>query len=145
MKYFYFWFYVEYYIPVLKKEAYESRDKFFEKFDFSLDDVYRALDFFDKYKNDIQEFMWKNTKEKYDRDLSIGLFDCTNYYFEINYNDEDLIKEEEKFDGYYSIVTSELDYSDQKIRQVYRELIKIEDSFKITKSNLEARPVYVWT
>lgn len=80
--------------PGSKKEAFESRDNFFEKFDFSLDDVYRALNFFDKYKEDIQEVMWKNTKEKYDRDLSIGLFDCTNYYFEINYNDEDLVDEE---------------------------------------------------
>ena len=80
--------------PGSKKEAYESREKFFEKFDFSLKDLYRALDFFDKYKNDIQEVMWKNTKEKYDRDLSVGLFDCTNYYFEINYNDEDLVDEE---------------------------------------------------
>ena len=80
--------------PGSKKEAYESKEKFFEKFDFSLKDLYRALDFFDKYKNDIQEVMWKNTKEKYDRDLSVGLFDCTNYYFEINYNDEDLVDEE---------------------------------------------------
>ena len=31
------------------------------------------------------------------------------------------------------------------MREVYRELINIEDSFKITKSNLETRPIYVWT
>lgn len=54
------------------------------------------------------------------------------------------IKEEEKFDGYYSIVTSELDMSDLKMRDVYRGLAKIEDSFKVTKTYFEARPVYVW-
>lgn len=58
---------------------------------------------------------------------------------------EDKIKEEEKYDGYYSIVTSELDMTDQKMRDVYRGLVKIEESFKITKSNFESRPVYVWT
>ena len=82
--------------PGSKREAYESRNRFFEKFDFSLDDIYRALDFFDEYKDDIQKVMWENTKEKYKRDLSTGYFDCTNYYFEIDYNDEDLVDEEGK-------------------------------------------------
>ncbi|NBL00303.1 MAG: IS1634 family transposase [Erysipelotrichia bacterium] len=59
--------------------------------------------------------------------------------------DEEKIKEEEKYDGYYSIVTSELEMSDVELRKVYRGLSKIEDTFKVTKSELEARPVYVWT
>lgn len=59
--------------------------------------------------------------------------------------DEDKIREEERFDGFYSIVTSELDMPDEKIRQVYRGLAKIEDTFKVTKSTLRSRPVYVWT
>ena len=57
----------------------------------------------------------------------------------------DKIKEEEKFDGYYSIVTSELNMSDKELRKVYRGLSKIEDTFKITKSELETRPTLVWT
>ena len=55
------------------------------------------------------------------------------------------IEEEEKYDGYYSIVTSELEMSDTEIRKVYKGLAQIEHTFRITKSNLEARPVYVWT
>jgi len=35
--------------------------------------------------------------------------------------------------------------SDKEIRDAYKGLWKIEESFKITKSTLEARPVYVWT
>lgn len=80
--------------PGSKKETYENRNKFFEKFDFSLKDIYRSLDFFDEYKEDIQRVIWKNTKDTYKRDLSLGYFDCTNYYFEIDYNDEDLVDEE---------------------------------------------------
>ena len=59
--------------------------------------------------------------------------------------DEEKIKEEEKYDGYYSIVTSEEKLSDIEIRNIYRGLAKIENTFKVTKSNLESRPVYVWT
>ena len=53
------------------------------------------------------------------------------------------IKEEEKYDGYYSIVTSEENLSDIEIRNIYRGLSKIEETFKVTKSGLEARPVWV--
>lgn len=58
---------------------------------------------------------------------------------------EDLIREEEALDGYYMLLTSEMDTPDDKIIDMYRGLWKIEESFKITKSELEARPVYVWT
>lgn len=59
--------------------------------------------------------------------------------------DEDLIREEEALDGYYMLLTSEMDTPDDKIIDMYRGLWRIEESFKITKSELEARPVYVWT
>lgn len=58
---------------------------------------------------------------------------------------EDLIKEEEKYDGYYLLVTSEMDKTDGEIIDMYRGLWKIEESFKLTKSELEARPVYLST
>ena len=58
--------------------------------------------------------------------------------------DMDKIKEEEKYDGYYSIVTSELGMSDQEMHEVYRGLARIEDSFKVTKTYFETRPIYVW-
>lgn len=58
---------------------------------------------------------------------------------------EDLIREEEALDGYYMLLTSEMETPDDKIIDMYRGLWRIEESFKITKSELEARPVYVWT
>lgn len=59
--------------------------------------------------------------------------------------DEEKIAEEEKYDGYYSIVTSELSMSDYEIRNTYRGLARIEETFKISKTEFESRPVYVWT
>ncbi|MCM1118965.1 MAG: transposase [bacterium] len=59
--------------------------------------------------------------------------------------DEAKIAEEEKYDGYYSIVTSELQMSDHEIRDTYRGLSRIEETFKISKTEFESRPVFVWT
>lgn len=47
------------------------------------------------------------------------------------------------FDGYFCIITSELDYDERKIRRVYGGLWQIEQSFRIMKSDLYARPVFV--
>ena len=57
--------------------------------------------------------------------------------------DLEKIAEEEKYDGYYAIVTSEMDKTDEEIIEIYRGLWRIEETFKITKSELEARPVYM--
>lgn len=53
------------------------------------------------------------------------------------------LAEEEKYDGYYAIVTSELEMSDAEIISTYRGLWEIEETFRVTKGTLEARPVYV--
>jgi hypothetical protein len=47
--------------------------------------------------------------------------------------------------GYYTILTSEVDMPDRDIIRKYRGLSRIEDSFRITKSDLEGRPVFVST
>ena len=49
------------------------------------------------------------------------------------------------YDGYFCLITSEMDYDASKIREVYSGLWKIEQSFRIMKSDLEARPVFVST
>ena len=58
--------------------------------------------------------------------------------------DEKLKKYKETL-GYYSIVTSEIDEDDKEIINRYHGLSRIEDSFRIIKSDLEGRPIYVWT
>lgn len=52
---------------------------------------------------------------------------------------------DEKFDGYYGIQFSDKSLSPEKVLDIYNGLWKIEESFKVLKSNLEARPIYVWT
>lgn len=64
---------------------------------------------------------------------------------EIHCLDSDKILEEEKYDGYYAIVTSELNMPNEEILAAYRNLWKIEESFKITKTDLKTRPVHVST
>jgi hypothetical protein len=57
--------------------------------------------------------------------------------------DFEKLSQDEKYDGYYAIVTSELDMADSDIIDTYRGLWEIEETFKVTKSTLEARPVFV--
>jgi len=64
---------------------------------------------------------------------------------DIMYIDKEKIKEEEKLDGYYAIVTSELDMADTDVIEAYKGLWKIEESFKITKSVIGSRPLYLRT
>lgn len=48
-------------------------------------------------------------------------------------------------DGYYCIVTNDLSLEPLDIIHHYHQLSKIEESFKVTKTDLEGRPIYVWT
>ncbi len=57
--------------------------------------------------------------------------------------DETKLRDEEKFDGYYVIVTSEWEKIDEEIIDIYRGLWRIEEAFKVTKSDLGTRPVYL--
>ena len=56
---------------------------------------------------------------------------------------EEKIRQEEQFDGYYALVSSEYQMSDQQLLDIYRGLWQIEETFRITKSDLETRPVYL--
>ena len=57
--------------------------------------------------------------------------------------DNEKLREDLKYAGYNLMVTSELNMEPLQIYQTYHSLWKIEESFRITKSFLDARPVYV--
>lgn len=93
--------------------------------------------------------------QKYTKATSFG---AAKYVTNVKYDEEtgevlefknnpalDLAKvaEDEKYDGYYAIVTSELDMSDTEVIETYRGLWQIEETFRITKGVLETRPVFV--
>ncbi|MBQ8891343.1 MAG: IS1634 family transposase [Bacilli bacterium] len=82
--------------PGSKKDAYDNSNILFDKIDFSLDDVYKCLTYLNPLQQEIQKTIWENTKDKYNRDTSKTYYDCTNYYFEIEYNDEDIFERDEK-------------------------------------------------
>ena len=91
---------------------------------------------------------------KYTKSTSHG---CTAYINNISFSkdtgeivdgrelsiNEEKIAEEALYDGYYSIVTSEKELSDQEIRDIYKGLWEIEESFRITKTQMRARPIYL--
>jgi transposase len=58
--------------------------------------------------------------------------------------DEHKIAEAEKFDGYYAIMTDRMELSASEAVSIYKGLWKIEESFRILKTDLQARPVFVW-
>jgi len=59
--------------------------------------------------------------------------------------DEEAIRKDEMFDGYYAIQTSERNLTPKDILEAYHNLWKIEESFRIMKTTLEVRPVFHWT
>lgn len=78
-----------------------------------------------KGPNDIRRFL-KNTSS-----------DTANYVL-----DMDKIHEEEKYDGFYAVATN-LDDSAKDILAVAQNRYKIEDCFRIVKTNFDARPVFL--
>ena len=53
------------------------------------------------------------------------------------------IDEDLKYAGYNLLVTSEIDMEPLQVYKTYHSLWKIEESFRLTKSYLDARPVYL--
>ncbi len=59
--------------------------------------------------------------------------------------DEKKIKQEEKFDGFYVIQSSNLQLTAKEVIENYHYLYKIEESFRIMKSTMQVRPINHWT
>lgn len=53
------------------------------------------------------------------------------------------IEEEKKYDGYYALITSLVDESPEKVIAINKKRWESEDCFRIMKTNLKARPVYL--
>lgn len=74
--------------PSSKKRAYEYKDMFFERFDFELHDIYRALTYFSKIGLECQQFISDQIYTKFGRDTTLMYFDVTNFHFEIDKPDD---------------------------------------------------------
>jgi len=74
--------------PASKRKTFDDRNRYFENANYSLDDVYRCLTFFNKHSSALQLWINDRIKQLYGRDSSLVYYDVTNYYFEIDDNDE---------------------------------------------------------
>lgn len=74
--------------PSSKRKAFENRDWFFERSDFSQIDMYRALSKLANYKEALQLWIHERIRDTYGRDTSVVYYDVTNYYYEIDEQDE---------------------------------------------------------
>ena len=81
--------------PGSKRRTLNHKDTYFEPFgDFSLDDVYHALDVIAKHQEPLQAWIFEHSKKLCERDLSTSYFDCTNYYFDIGRPDVDELNDD---------------------------------------------------
>ena len=74
--------------PGSKKKAFLEKSRYFERFSFSLVDIYRALSHFAKLEVDLQGYLNGKVKEKYGRNTKTIYYDVTNFYFEIDKADD---------------------------------------------------------
>ncbi|NMB16983.1 MAG: transposase, partial [Firmicutes bacterium] len=74
--------------PASKKKTYEAKDRYFENTDFSLDDVYRCLTQVINFKDRLQLHLHRQMKSNFGRGTELVYYDVTNYYFEIDKQDE---------------------------------------------------------
>ena len=86
-----------------------------------------------KGPNDVRRFMKRTVKTKSGEEAVV------KYII-----DEEKIKEEEKYDGYYAVATN-LDDPAKDILEVSHNRYKIEDCFRIMKTNFSGRPAFHWT
>ena len=54
-----------------------------------------------------------------------------------------LVEEEAMYDGYYAILTSELNMGADEVIETYRGLWEIEETFRVAKGDIEVRPIHL--
>lgn len=69
--------------PASKLATYEQSKKFFEKPDFEVHQIYRALDVLGEETDFIQSELYKRSTKVIERKAGVLYYDCTNYFFEI--------------------------------------------------------------
>ncbi len=119
------------------KKHYDREVKENEKFIEYLNSVIANPDKLKDKPRKVEKFL---NKIEVDRETGEVLDTATHLSLNI-----DKIREYIDLMGYYTIMTSETEKTDREIINKYHGLSRIEDSFRITKSDLEGRPVYVHT
>ena len=74
--------------PDSKKSTYENKNIFFENTNFSLKEVYNTLSYIEPFKESLQSYIYDHIQEQYKPNNECVFYDVTNYYFEIDDNDD---------------------------------------------------------
>jgi len=74
--------------PSSKLETFKQCQNFIEQPKFKLHDEYRALSYIAENMDYIQECLFNNSKNVIKRNSNVIYYDCTNYFFEIDDEDE---------------------------------------------------------
>ena len=74
--------------PSSKLETFKQCQNFIEQPKFKLHDEYRALSYIAENMDFIQESLFNNSKNVIDRNSSVIYYDCTNYFFDIDIEDD---------------------------------------------------------
>ncbi|NLG03962.1 MAG: IS1634 family transposase, partial [Clostridia bacterium] len=74
--------------PGSKRKAFENKERYFDNTDFSLDNVYGALSIIANHTRDLQVHLHQRIKALYGRKTDLVYYDVTNYYFEIDEQDD---------------------------------------------------------
>lgn len=74
--------------PSSKLETFKQCKNFIKQPTFKLHDEYRALSYIADNMDFIQESMFNNSKDVINRNANVIYYDCTNYFFEIEQEDE---------------------------------------------------------
>jgi len=74
--------------PSSKLSSLKLSEKFIEQPSFELQHIYRALSVLSEENDFIQAELYKNSQKVIERSTDVLYYDCTNYYFEIEMEDE---------------------------------------------------------
>lgn len=74
--------------PSSKLETFKQCQNFIEQPQFKLHDEYRALSYIAQNMDFIQESLFNNSKNIINRNSSVIYYDCTNYFFDIDIEDD---------------------------------------------------------
>ncbi len=74
--------------PDSKRASWLGRNKYFDKMEFTLNDIYHSLSILPRWRDDLLRHLHRRMVDRYDRDATLLFYDVTNYYFEIDDEDE---------------------------------------------------------
>lgn len=77
--------------PCSKRSTHDKQDFYFGMNEIDLPDIYKFLDVINEHSEELQKHLYENTKKIIDLDTSVLYYDMTNFYFEIEDADPDIL------------------------------------------------------